>query len=259
MVFRYAVPLLIVGFLADLAAEEHAAAVDLGSQRRATVGRADGHRRRRLRAGRSPVATPAASAPARGGWPGRRADAHCRRAPHDRGRRRCWLGRHGGRDGAEVRDRRAARAQEGRDPARAVVGCAPPRPRARPRRRDGRGDRRGGGRVAPHVLQLLRLEGRRHRRRGAGRGVRAGRATSSTSPPTTRPLDALRGMCTGRRPRLEESADELWARHQLTQEHPCAGGPPRRGLRRGRAPAGRTRSPGAPASTSTATPTRCSS
>jgi AcrR family transcriptional regulator len=33
-------------------------------------------------------------------------------------------------------------------------------------------------------------------------------------------LDALRGMCMAAVPRLEESADELWARHQLTQDHP---------------------------------------
>jgi AcrR family transcriptional regulator len=34
------------------------------------------------------------------------------------------------------------------------------------------------------------------------------------------PLDALRGMCMAAVPRVEESADELWARHQLAQDHP---------------------------------------
>jgi AcrR family transcriptional regulator len=39
-------------------------------------------------------------------------------------------------------------------------------------------------------------------------------------PADAAPLDALRGMCMAAVPRLEESADELWARHQLTQDHP---------------------------------------
>ena len=42
----------------------------------------------------------------------------------------------------------------------------------------------------------------------------------SGQPGDATPLDALRGMCMAAVPRLEESADELWARHQLTQEHP---------------------------------------
>jgi AcrR family transcriptional regulator len=39
-------------------------------------------------------------------------------------------------------------------------------------------------------------------------------------PADVSPLEALRGMCRATVPRLEESADELWARHQLTQDHP---------------------------------------
>jgi AcrR family transcriptional regulator len=39
-------------------------------------------------------------------------------------------------------------------------------------------------------------------------------------PADASPLDALRNMCRAMVPRLEESADDLWARHQLTQEHP---------------------------------------
>ena len=38
-------------------------------------------------------------------------------------------------------------------------------------------------------------------------------------PAEATPLQALRGMCMAAVPRLEESADELWARHQLTQDH----------------------------------------
>lgn len=39
-------------------------------------------------------------------------------------------------------------------------------------------------------------------------------------PDDATPLAALRGMCMAAVPRLEVSADELWARHQLMQEHP---------------------------------------
>jgi len=39
-------------------------------------------------------------------------------------------------------------------------------------------------------------------------------------PPEETPLDALRGMALAAVPRLEATADELWARHQLIQHHP---------------------------------------
>jgi AcrR family transcriptional regulator len=39
-------------------------------------------------------------------------------------------------------------------------------------------------------------------------------------PDDATPLDALRAMCLAAVPRLEVSVDELWARHQLMQEHP---------------------------------------
>ncbi len=39
-------------------------------------------------------------------------------------------------------------------------------------------------------------------------------------PDDATPLEALRGMCLAAVPRLELTADDLWARHQLMQEHP---------------------------------------
>jgi len=39
-------------------------------------------------------------------------------------------------------------------------------------------------------------------------------------PEDATPLAALRGMCMAAVARLEETADDLWARHQLTQDHP---------------------------------------
>lgn len=39
-------------------------------------------------------------------------------------------------------------------------------------------------------------------------------------PESEPPLDALRAVCRSAAVRLEATADELWARHQLTQEHP---------------------------------------
>jgi AcrR family transcriptional regulator len=39
-------------------------------------------------------------------------------------------------------------------------------------------------------------------------------------PPDVPPVAALRHMCTMAAARLEGNADELWQRHQLTQEHP---------------------------------------
>src|SRR5690606_41288977 len=76
---------------------------------------------------------------------------------------------------------RAARAEEGGGPPGPGVGGAPAGPRARARRCDGRGDRGGGGRVAPHVLQLLRLEGRRHRQRVADGAVEDRKSTRLNS------------------------------------------------------------------------------
>jgi AcrR family transcriptional regulator len=40
-------------------------------------------------------------------------------------------------------------------------------------------------------------------------------------PPDQPPLEALRGMCLHAADRLEATADELWERHQLAQQHPA--------------------------------------
>ena len=181
-------------------------------------------------------------------------------AGRGRRHRRSCAGDRGSRDGLMavtdgLRERKKAETRRALSSAALRLARA-----ARPRPGHDRGDRRGRGRVAPHVLQLLPVQGRRHRRRRPGRGVRAAPRPGRRSPTTPPRSTALRAMALAAAARLEANGRRPVAtRHQLTQEHPSLAARARTRRSPRSSAAWPTRSPAAPGATSTATPTRRSS
>ena len=157
------------------------------------------------------------------------------------------------------RDRQACASARRRRRAIALAhGRVAPCGRARPRSGHGRRDRGGRGRVATHLLQLLRVEGRRDPRQRVGEHVATGRRARRSPGRGAAARRAAGGDARERRPPAVRSR-RLDRPQPARTWPPVAGGALRGPARRPRAASWCSRSPAGPASTPIATPTRASS